>query len=98
MHPTLHVIEGLRWCEAIEVWDVSRALPDLGLKARDSNLKELVEVARNDADVSKPLEQRNREVLGDTQHPLIEGKKAELPIDVTAIARLGGGRDGASGL
>jgi hypothetical protein len=54
--------------------------------------EELVEVAGEDRQVAHPLEQRQRLVLGQLEHPLVEPQPRQLPVE-EAVLVLGHRRD-----
>jgi hypothetical protein len=54
------------------------AQPDALLQLGDADLEELVQVARQDAQETQPLQDRNPPVLGLGEHPLVERQNGEL--------------------
>ena len=70
------------------------ALP--ALQPGDADHVELVEVAREDRQELHPLQQRQRLVLGELQHPRVEVEPGQLPVE-EAVGRQRRVRDALSG-
>ena len=62
---------------------------DLFLEAGNADLEEFVEVAGNDAQEAQAFEQRHALVLRLCQHAAIEGKQAELAVEVVCRREAG---------
>src|ERR1019366_8610315 len=60
------------------IWSVGSPL-----RPRHSHHEKLIQVAREDGQEAHPLKQRNRLVLGQFQHPLVEPEPALLTVEVT---------------
>ncbi len=74
------------------------ALP--ALETGDPDHVELVEVAGEDGEELRPLEQRGRRVLGERQHPGVEVEPADLAVEEAVLRQRGddGRRGGRAGL
>ena len=57
--------------------------------ARDPDHEELIQVAREDRQEPDPLQQRERLVLGELEHPLVEPQPAFLAVEVAAGRKIG---------
>ena len=62
---------------------------ELLLQARDAHLEELVEVAAEDREELRPLEQRERRVLGEREHARVELEQRQLAVEVAGRAGRG---------
>jgi hypothetical protein len=62
------------------------------LQLRDAHLEELVEVVADDRQVPQPLEQGDRRVVGEREHPFVEREDAELAVQQARRARSVGRR------
>ena len=58
---------------------------DLFLEPRDADLDELIEVGRNDAEETQPLQQRHRFVRCLCQHAPVELEDAEFPVEEVSV-------------
>jgi hypothetical protein len=73
---------------------------DLGLKSRNADLEELVEVVADNAQEAQPLEQRYFGIFGLGQYPAVEFELGEFPVEIELgigspdLARFVGGECG----
>jgi hypothetical protein len=61
---------------------------DAALEARDAHHEELVEVAREDREEVGALEQRQRVVLGELEHALVEREPRQLAVEESVARQL----------
>ena len=61
---------------------------DAALEAGDAHHEELVEVAREDREEVRPLEQGQGRILGEFEHALVEGEPAQLAVEVAVVGQL----------
>ena len=61
---------------------------DAALQPRDAHHEELVEVAREDREEVRPLEDGKGRILGEFEHALIEGEPAQLAVEVAVVGQL----------
>ena len=57
----------------------------LSLQTGDADLEELIQVAGGDGQELHPFEERDVGVLAKRQHPLVEGKPAQLAVQIALI-------------
>ena len=88
----------LRGAAAVLARPVDAAV-DVLLQAGDAHHEELVEVARVDRAELEPLEQRDRLVLGELEHAVVELQPRELAVEVQrVVVEVGLGDSGRCGL
>jgi hypothetical protein len=73
---------------------------DPALEARDADHEELIKIAGEDGQETRPLEQRQVPVLGELEHPAIEQQPGHLPVKESVLGKLltGGGDVGPGSL
>jgi hypothetical protein len=78
--------------------DLIGVRPQLGFDTRDPDLKELIEIAGDNADVAEPLQGWHSRVFGHGQDAFVKRQQAQFPIqEMLGGARMGRGtHDGRS--
>ena len=61
---------------------------DAALQPRDAHHEELVEIAREDRQEVGALEHRERGILGELEHALVEREPAQFAVEVPVVGQL----------
>ena len=78
-----HIVRG-----AADVRRHGESGEDAALEARDAHHEELVEVAREDREEVRALEDRQPLILGQFEHALVEREPAELAVEIAVVGQL----------